>query len=89
MERRDLFKAAGTLAAAATVVGVAPAAAQVGSPLSGGNALVEMTPPSPDAFIAGRFTGKTIIVTGSARAWVPVQPSASRARGLTSSAWTG
>lgn len=67
MERRDLMKAAGTLAAAASVAGVAPAAAQTASPLAGGNALVEITPPDPDAFIAGRFAGKTIIVTGSAR----------------------
>ena len=67
MERRDLIKAAGTLAAAASVPGIAPAAAQVGTPAAGGNALVEITPPDPDAFIPGRFTGKTFIVTGSAR----------------------
>ena len=67
MERRDLIKAAGTLAAAASVTGVTPAAAQVGAPAAGGNALVEITPPDPDAFIAGRFTGRTFIVTGSAR----------------------
>lgn len=67
MERRDLIKAAGTLAAAASVAGVAPAAAQVGAPAAGGNALVAITPPDPDAFIAGRFAGKTVIVTGSAR----------------------
>lgn len=67
MERRDLIKAAGTLAAAAGVTGVAPVAAQVGAPSAGGNALVEITPPDPDAFIPGRFAGKTIIVTGSAR----------------------
>jgi NAD(P)-dependent dehydrogenase (short-subunit alcohol dehydrogenase family) len=69
MERRDLMKAvgaaAGTLAAAAAVAGAAtpsPAA-----PNTGGNALVEIPPPDPDAFIAGRFAGKTFIVTGSAR----------------------
>ena len=67
MERRDLIRAAGTLAVAAGAAGVAPAAAQVGAPASGGNALVEIAPPDPDAFIAGRFAGKTIIVTGSAR----------------------
>jgi len=67
MERRDLIRAAGTLAVAAGAAGVAPAAAQVGAPASGGNALVEIPPPDPDAFIPGRFAGKTIIVTGSAR----------------------
>lgn len=67
MERRDLIRAAGTLAVAAGAAGVAPAAAQVGTPAAGGNALVEITPPDPDAFIPGRFAGKTIIVTGSAR----------------------
>ena len=58
MERRDVIKAAGTLAAAA---------AQTGSATAGGNALVEIAPPDPAAFIAGRFAGKTILVTGSAR----------------------
>ena len=33
----------------------------------GGNAVVEIAPPDPEAFIAGRFAGKTFIVTGSAR----------------------
>ena len=67
MERRDLIKTAGTLAAAASVASVAPAAAQTGSAAAGGNALVEVAPPDPDAFIAGRFAGRTIMVTGSAR----------------------
>jgi len=67
MERRDLIKAAGTLAAAASVTGVAPATAQVAGGAAGGNALVEISPPDPAAFIAGRFAGKTILVTGSAR----------------------
>jgi NAD(P)-dependent dehydrogenase (short-subunit alcohol dehydrogenase family) len=67
MERRDLIKAAGTLAAAASVTGVAPATAQVAGGAAGGNALVEISPPDPTAFIAGRFAGKTILVTGSAR----------------------
>ena len=67
MERREMMKAAGTLLAATSVVGIAPAAAQVGAPAAGGNALVEITPPDPDAFIPGRFAEKTIIVTGSAR----------------------
>jgi NAD(P)-dependent dehydrogenase (short-subunit alcohol dehydrogenase family) len=67
MERRDLIKAAGTLAAAASVTRVAPATAQVAGGAAGGNALVEISPPDPAAFIAGRFAGKTILVTGSAR----------------------
>ncbi len=67
MERRDLIKAAGTLAAAASVAGVTPAEAQTGNATTGGNALVAIAPPDPAAFIAGRFAGSTIIVTGSAR----------------------
>lgn len=67
MERRDLILAAGTIAAAATVAGERPAAAQAGNAAPGGNALVQVAPPDPEAFIAGRFTGKTFIVTGSAR----------------------
>jgi NAD(P)-dependent dehydrogenase (short-subunit alcohol dehydrogenase family) len=64
MERRDLIKAVGTIAAASAV----PAArADTPDMMSAGNALVEIAPPDPDAFIAGRFAGKTIIVTGSAR----------------------
>ena len=68
MERRDMIKAAGSAAvAAASVAAVVPAAAQTGNATTGGNALVDITPPDPDAFIAGRFAGKTFIVTGSAR----------------------
>jgi NAD(P)-dependent dehydrogenase (short-subunit alcohol dehydrogenase family) len=69
MERRDLMKAvgaaAGSLAAAAAVAGVSAQTASAAA--VEGNALVNITPPDPDAFIAGRFTGKTFIVTGSAR----------------------
>lgn len=68
MERRDVIKAAGSLAAAAASVAAAmPAAAQTGSATASGNAVVQITPPDPAAFIAGRFAGKTILVTGSAR----------------------
>lgn len=67
MERRDLIMAAGTLAAAASAGGARPAAAQAGNATPGGNALVEIAPPDPEAFIAGRFAGRTFIVTGSAR----------------------
>ena len=72
MERRDVLKAvgavAGTLAVAASGAGVAasPASAEACEP-PGGNAVVGITAPDPEAFIAGRFTGKTFIVTGSAR----------------------
>ena len=70
MERRDMMKAvgaaAGTLAAAAAGSGIAAGPAQAqGQPQ--GNAVVNIAPPNPDAFIAGRFAGKTFIVTGSAR----------------------
>ncbi|MCA3562342.1 MAG: SDR family oxidoreductase [Aestuariivirga sp.] len=67
MERRDMIKASATLAAAATVAAAMPAAAQTGNATAGGNALVEITPPDPDAFTPNRFAGKTYIVTGSAR----------------------
>lgn len=67
MERSDAMKAAGTLAGGASVTAPVPAAAQTGSANASGNAVVEITPPDPDAFVAGRFAGKTIIVTGSAR----------------------
>lgn len=64
MERRDLFKAVGTIAAASAIP-----AAQADTPdmVNAGNALVEITAPDPDYFIPGRFAGKTFIVTGSAR----------------------
>jgi NAD(P)-dependent dehydrogenase (short-subunit alcohol dehydrogenase family) len=57
--------AAGSLAAVATVAGASTPPASAAA--VAGNALVNITPPDPDAFIAGRFTGKTFIVTGSAR----------------------
>lgn len=41
--------------------------AQIPAGIGGGNALVTMTPVDPNYMIAGRFAGKTIIVTGSAR----------------------
>lgn len=71
MERRDVIKAAGlaagTLAAAGTVSSASAADKPAASAISGGNALVEIAPPDPNAYIAGRFAGKTFIVTGSAR----------------------
>lgn len=65
MERRDPMKAAGALATSAAVAGATTPAASAGAP--GGNAVVDIPPPDPGAFIPGRFTGKTFIVTGSAR----------------------
>lgn len=65
MERRDPMKAAGALATSAAVAGASIPAASTGAP--GGNAVVDIPPPDPGAFIPGRFTGKTFIVTGSAR----------------------
>ena len=71
MERRDLIKAAGLAAGTLAAAGAVSAASATDKPVApanvGGNALVEIRPPDPDAFIAGRFAGKTFIVTGSAR----------------------
>lgn len=69
MERRDVFKAAAlavTAAGALEVGGTGAAQAQTQA-AAGGNALVDMPAPNPDYFIPGRFTGKTLIVTGCAR----------------------
>ena len=65
MERRDLMKAVGALAATAAMAATAAEPAAAAAP--GGNAVVGIQPPDPEAFIAGRFAGKTFIVTGSAR----------------------
>ena len=67
MERRDLMKAMGAAAGAVAAAGVSVPAEATAPPPAGGNAVVDIPPPDPDAFIAGRFTGKTFIVTGSAR----------------------
>lgn len=71
MERRDVIKvvgaAASTLAAAGTAAAATSADKATATAQTGGNALVEIAPPDPNAFIAGRFAGKTYIVTGSAR----------------------
>lgn len=68
MERRDVLKgmtlAAGALATTAAATAT-EADAQVAPP--GRNALVPMKPTDPDYHIAGRFAGRTFIVTGSAR----------------------
>jgi NAD(P)-dependent dehydrogenase (short-subunit alcohol dehydrogenase family) len=69
MERRDLMKAvgaaAGTLAAATTVIGASAPAATAAA--AAGNAVVNIPSPDPETFFPGRFAGKTFIVTGSAR----------------------
>lgn len=71
MERRDVLKgmtlAAGAVVAAKEVLAPTAAEAQVSGGRPEGNAVVAMTPVDPDYFIPGRFAGKTIIVTGSAR----------------------
>lgn len=72
MERRDVLKAvgavAGTIAAAASGAGLgASPASAADCEAPGGNAVVGIKSPDPGAFIAGRFAGKTFIVTGSAR----------------------
>lgn len=80
MDRRDILKTMGAAAglavtaattAAAQTPGAAetPAGGAAGSTAgkAGGNALVPMVPPRPGHHIPGRFAGKTVIVTGSAR----------------------
>jgi NAD(P)-dependent dehydrogenase (short-subunit alcohol dehydrogenase family) len=70
MERRDLLKGMTIAAGAvATVQGLTAqkAEAQMAGGRPAGNALVPMTPVDPGYFAPGRFAGKTVIVTGSAR----------------------
>jgi NAD(P)-dependent dehydrogenase (short-subunit alcohol dehydrogenase family) len=73
MDRRDVLKgmtlAAGAMAtaAAAETLAAGRAEAQVAGGAAGRNALVPMRPTDPDYHISGRFAGRTIIVTGSAR----------------------
>ena len=62
MERRDLMKAvgaaAGSIAAATAVAGVSAPSASAAA--VEGNALVNITPPDPEAFIAGTVHGQDI-----------------------------
>jgi NAD(P)-dependent dehydrogenase (short-subunit alcohol dehydrogenase family) len=73
VERREILKgmaaSAGAVTAAAGVQGVtAPEArAQMGGGRPEGNAVVPVKPVDPKRFTPGRFTGKTVLVTGSAR----------------------
>lgn len=71
MERRDALKkmtlAAGSVVVAKEALSPTSAQAQVTGGTPKGNALVNITPVDPDYIIPGRFAGKTIIVTGSAR----------------------
>jgi len=67
MERRDLMKTLAVAAAAASTPAAMATAAATPDPALGGNALVTIPPPDPDAFLPERFKGKTFIVTGSAR----------------------
>ncbi len=69
MERRDVLKAAALTAGTAVTLasiggsGVTPASAQDAK----GIGVVDIPPVDPAYFIPGRFAGKTMIVTGSAR----------------------
>ncbi len=73
MDRRDVLKgmslAAGTVAATVAVEGVTEttANAQDAPGRPAGNAVVDIKSVSSEFFIPGRFAGRTIIVTGSAR----------------------
>ena len=73
MERRDDLKslgnAAGAMAVAAAVETASSpqAAAQVPGGAAEGNAVVDIKPIDGEYFVPGRFSGKTFIVTGSAR----------------------
>lgn len=70
MERRDVLKgvtmAAGAVAAV-TVTQATQATAQVAGSPAGRNAVVPITPVAADFFTPGRFAGKVVMVTGSAR----------------------
>jgi NAD(P)-dependent dehydrogenase (short-subunit alcohol dehydrogenase family) len=70
MERRDVLKAAALTATTAATLGsvvagsgITPASAQE----TKGIGVVDIPPLDPAYFVPGRFTGKTMIVTGSAR----------------------
>jgi NAD(P)-dependent dehydrogenase (short-subunit alcohol dehydrogenase family) len=66
VERRDVLKGAALAVAAAGAVEVVAGTAEA-QKRAGGNGVVGMQPPDPDYHIPGRFTGKTLIITGSAR----------------------
>jgi NAD(P)-dependent dehydrogenase (short-subunit alcohol dehydrogenase family) len=69
MERREVLKAAALTVGTATTLGglagggATPAQAQA----AGGIGVVDIPPLDPAYFVPGRFAGKTMIVTGSAR----------------------
>lgn len=68
MERRDVLKGAAMAVSAAAAAGVVEIAATGPAEAQAkGNALVDVPKPDPDYFIADRFKGKTLIVTGCAR----------------------
>jgi NAD(P)-dependent dehydrogenase (short-subunit alcohol dehydrogenase family) len=66
MERREILKGAGMIAASAAAASATTATASAQATTTG-NAVVDIAPPNPESFIPGRFAGKTFIVTGSAR----------------------
>lgn len=64
MERRDMLKGM-MLTAAASGVAVGTVGSVSAEEVT--NGAVEIQPPNPDYFVADRFKGKTIVVTGCAR----------------------
>ncbi len=89
MERRDILKGAGMMAATAAAAGAANGNRLRASDDGGKRAVVDIAPPSPDAFIPAPFAGRTFIVTGSAAAWALRRQSASRVKAQMSWGWTG
>ena len=69
MERRELSEGLGAEAGLASSTDSVPASARTGGTRAQGrgNALVDIPAVSPDYCVPGRFAGRTVIVTGSAR----------------------
>ena len=73
MERRDLLKGMGLAAGALAAAGSAQAETttvaenEAAGERPAGNAVVDIAPVDPAYHVPGRFAGKTVIVTGSAR----------------------
>jgi len=63
MERRDVLKGIALTAVATSATAAGTAEAQTEST----DDVVAITPPNPEYFVPGRFSGKTIIITGCAR----------------------
>lgn len=67
MDRRNVLKGAGAAAGLVAAAVATDGSAQPAAEASGGNAVVDIKPTPEDRYFPGRFAGKTIIVTGSAR----------------------